>query len=138
MALDEYLASRARRDENGCMIWLGSTVRGYAKASGLGEQLVHRAVYVDAYGPIADGLQIDHLCRNRSCVELSHLEAVTAAENNRRRDEANGTGIYKTHCDQGHPLSGDNLRLGINGWRLCRECRHVVQRRYEQTRRRAA
>lgn len=138
MALDEYLASRARRDENGCMIWLGFTFRGYAKASGLGEQLVHRAVYVDAYGPIADGLQIDHLCRNRSCVELSHLEAVTAAENNRRRDEANGTGIYKTHCKKGHTLAGDNLRVDRKGRRLCRTCRQAAQRQYEQTTRRVA
>lgn len=66
---------------------------------------VHRLAYSECVGPIADGLQIDHLCRNRRCCNPKHLEPVTHRENMRRGIK----GDLTTHCPLGHPLSGANL-----------------------------
>jgi hypothetical protein len=54
-------------------------------------------------GPIPDGLQLDHLCRNKACCNPMHLEPVTARENQRRADIALGIRSAATHCPQGHP-----------------------------------
>lgn len=78
----------------------------------------HRVVYETVVGPVPEGLELDHLCRNRGCVNPAHLEPVTHQENMRR-----GHWGMKTHCPQGHPYEGDNLvRDGHS--RICRWCRN--------------
>lgn len=96
--------------ESGCIIWLGSTCKG-----GYGNFLyngkidkAHRVAYIMKNGEIPEGLEIDHLCRVRSCVNPDHLEAVTHKENCERAISHNS---LKTHCPKGHPYSGDNLYL---------------------------
>src|SRR5258708_31744488 len=81
----------------------------------------HRYAYELLVGPIGDGLEPDHLCRNRSCVNPSHVEPVTRRENVLRGGNPQAINARKTHCNQGHPLSGDNLRME-NGSRRCRTC----------------
>ena len=76
------------------------------------------------------GLEPDHLCRNRSCVRPSHLEAVTHLENMRR-----GKNGAKSNCPEGHPLRGHNLWRVTNsgtGWtaRLCRICAYKRSNAY--------
>ncbi len=73
-------------DENGCWIWQRHTVpSGYGRIKRDGRvQLAHRVFYAERYGPIPRGLQLDHLCRVRACVNPEHLEPVTCAENVRR------------------------------------------------------
>jgi hypothetical protein len=74
-------------------------------------------------GPIPEGMEIDHLCRNRGCVNPEHLEPVTRQENIRRSQSISVANAAKTHCPYGHLLSGANLYLRPNrGGRACREC----------------
>jgi hypothetical protein len=97
----------------------------------------HRVSYELFVGPIPEGLELDHLCRNRSCVNPKHLEPVTRKENLRRSPLACWSGglalrikkKVKTHCVHGHPYSGDNLIVRGNGWRVCRECKLIYMRK---------
>ena len=120
------LLDRVRWTESGCWEWTGAhTKAGYAA---IRDGYLHRLSYEHFIGPIPDGLEIDHLCRNRGCCNPLHLEAVTHAENMRR-----GFWGAKTHCPKGHPYEGDNLIGGGKAGRLCRECK--AQRRNKTERR---
>lgn len=113
---------------------------GYAKKSHEGRmRLAHRLVYTALAGDIPDGLQLDHLCRVRHCVNPDHLEPVTQSENNRRsgaaisavrRMQANATAAKrtKTHCQRGHPFDLFNTRIEATGQRRCRACKNAGQR----------
>jgi hypothetical protein len=111
----EELAERVPFSE--CWVWTGHIDRrtGYGT---LCRQLVHRFSYELFVGPIPAGLYIDHLCRNKWCVNPKHLEPVTCAENFRRYFAT------ITHCPQGHEYDEENtLRLYAgNGMRGCRAC----------------
>ena len=115
-------------DDNGCWPWVGRLqVDGYATISHeLKEVRVHRLTYEWHKGVIPDGLVIDHLCRVRHCVNPDHLDAVTAYENFLRGDAPAAKNARKTHCKNGHPLSGSNLVMDCvrpgRPRRTCRSC----------------
>jgi len=70
---------------SGCWLWLGARSQGYGRYTPLGTQgQAHRVIYEMCRGPIPEGLEVDHLCRNHSCVNPAHLEPVTHQENQRR------------------------------------------------------
>ena len=97
-----------------------------------GTDRAHRAFYMLHVGPIGSGLVIDHLCRTPACVNPDHLEPVTPEENTARGNNFLAVNKRKTHCPQGHPLSGENLRIktnrrGVQG-RVCRVCARVQAR----------
>lgn len=106
--------------------------QAYRNADGYGQFRVgtqtcraHRVSYEHFVGPIPEGLQLDHLCRNRGCVRPSHLEPVTGQENVVRGDgptllqERN---VATTHCPAGHEYTPENTHMW-SGWRYCRQCR---------------
>ena len=113
-------------NEQGCMLWLkGLTDKGYARFSLAGKRVrAHRVSYELAYGPIPEGLVIDHVkergCTNRHCAAPGHLEAVPPGENTARGNPGQHN-ARKTHCPQDHAYDEENT-LVSRGSRRCRLC----------------
>lgn len=84
----------------------------------------HRQVYIETYGPIPEGLEIDHVCQNPRCINPKHLEAVTHLENMRRSLHKR----IKTHCRKGHEYTLDNTIEYKDGKRKCRTCHYLTDR----------
>ena len=110
--LARFWSKVSNHDTNGCQNWTGPRDRhGYGSFSMRSlNWKAHRVSWTIANGQIGDGLELDHLCRNPSCVRPDHLEPVTHAENMRRGrgGEYNGA---KTHCPQGHEYTLANTKL---------------------------
>lgn len=123
----------------GCAVWPGHTVNGYGVTSFHGENCyVHRLLYEHFVGPIPEGLVLDHIvCDNPPCANFAHLRVCTDGENTLRSNNPIAANARKTHCNRGHPYSGDNLLLRANGDRKCRTCQ-VQRREAERARKEAA
>ena len=130
----ERFAAHVVVAESGCWEWQGhARPDGYANATSGGKRvLAHRWSYELHVGPIPDGLTIDHLCRNRRCVNPEHLEAVTQRENNMRAtDSVTSVNSIKTHCPKGHPYDEANTYAMPGGGRDCRQCINARSREYK-------
>lgn len=103
-----------------CWPWVGARNRkGYGNFR---SRSAHVVAYELRNGPIPSGLEVDHTCRNRACVNPLHLEAVTHAENVRR--------AQPQQCRRGHDLSGENVKIVIRADGTRRKCR-ACQRFYK-------
>lgn len=108
-SLSQRLWDKVRKTSD-CWVWQGANNNGYGciKVSGT-NKYVHRVAWELENGPIPEGLTIDHLCKNRACVRLSHLELVTLQENLFRR-----WGSTSTHYGCGHPKEGRGRCIPCN------------------------
>lgn len=110
----------------GCWEWVGCVQsNGYGRAwNGNIVTYAHRVVFNIVNGPFDSSLDLDHLCRNRRCVNPSHLEPVTRSENLRRGMAGENIASIqriKTHCPKGHEYNEENTSRR-NGKRHCKKC----------------
>jgi hypothetical protein len=114
---------------SGCWIWTAALNRsGYGQFRLTGQRgtsSAHRVVYEAERGPIPNGMTLDHLCRNRCCVNPDHLEPVTHRENVLRSPLTLASiNAGKTHCQHGHEFTAENTYTRPRG-RMCRECHRL-------------
>lgn len=121
--LHERLFAHSELAPDGCRVWTGyRTPDGYGRMTVNGAtQGAHRVAYELFVGAIPKGLVIDHLCRNRACVNPLHLEVVTNRENILRGEGHAAQNARKTHCIRGHDLT-DPKNTYTWGTRECRLC----------------
>lgn len=130
--------AKVKKLDNGCWFWTAYKDKlGYGRflrATGK-NMLAHRWSYLNLKGIIKEGLELDHLCRNPSCVNPDHLEAVSHQENMRRGI----TGQYMkerskliTHCPQGHEYNQENTYYHRGKYKQCRICKRDYLRKYRK------
>jgi hypothetical protein len=121
----ESLMDRTTTHPNGCICWDGAlSPEGYGRARyGGREWWVHRLIFTLSVAPLAEGEELDHLCKNPACVNVEHLEIVPHRINLLRGDSVASINAAKTHCINGHPFSAENTyRWAKDGSRRCRTC----------------
>lgn len=145
---DRFMSYVEMIPECGCWIWTGSTngnkkhpeydygkIKSGPKNSP-SHRYAHRVAYELFRGPIPEGMNLDHLCRTRLCVNPWHLQICTGPENTRRGNSGK-CHAERTHCPQGHPYDAENTlllppgrggRTSVN--RMCRECSRKRRREY--------
>lgn len=116
--------------ETGCQIWQGSLDRhGYGQIFAGGKTFrVHRLNYILAKGELDVSVKLDHLCRNRACINPDHLDPVSDRVNILRGESFSAVNARKTHCDHGHEFSKTNTHFSKK--RNCRACACVRSRAY--------
>lgn len=126
--LFDFPPSRRRKAQyilyanNGCWLWHGITDNRYGTITINGKRSqAHNHIYEKEIGPIPEGLELDHLCRVKSCVNPEHLYPVTHMENTRR---SHGVfGIPGNLCIHGHEMTEENTYTRPNGEKECRDCK---------------
>lgn len=131
MTLPAHFWAKVDKTET-CWNWTGSLVDGYsrfgdlraAERNGYSTTLAYRILWEDINGSVPVGLELDHLCNNRSCVRPDHLEPVTHQENVRRRFERRAT------CPNGHPITPENRvpHYDVETGDRCLPCRRKANR----------
>jgi len=121
-------------DDNGCWPWSGQQNRqGYGVAVLRGRKMTaHRVAWLRSGHSIEVELTLDHLCRNKLCINPGHLEPVTRKENVLRGDTLPAANLRKTVCANGHPYSPENTIHKGDGSRVCRICKSDQNRRYQR------
>lgn len=135
---EERLFSRIAENATGCWLWNGARVRdGYGTIGCNGRNVrVHRVMYEYFIADVPKGLDLDHLCRVRHCVNPWHLDPVTRQVNIIRGDKP-GINAGKTHCPHGHEYTDANT-IVYKGSRFCRACKRERQREYQLKKKREA
>lgn len=122
-------AIKSERPDTPCWAWGGSRHEsGYGVLyMGTGRKdvkyrVAHRVIWEGFHGPVPKGLELDHLCRNRGCVNPDHLEAVTSRVNNLRGMSPTAQHARQTHCKRGHEFTSENTLKHSSGGRRCKTC----------------
>ncbi len=126
----DRLLSKIELSDDGCWLWTAHRdVVGYGRLRvGPTSKPAHNLVYEVFVGAVPEGLELDHLCRNRGCVNPEHLEPVTHRENVLRGASPIAAAAAQTHCLRGHALSGDNVYIiPSSGSRQCRTCKRMLR-----------
>jgi hypothetical protein len=129
---EERFDAKVSVTAGGCHEWHGYVdAKGYGVFGVGGRKLMkaHRYSYARAHGEVPSGLQLDHVCRNRRCVNPAHLEPVTSRENTIRGNLARGPAGA---CSKGHTMDAANTYVTSRGRRECRACRAAAQRRFRR------
>lgn len=153
-SIEDRIRSRVIVDpRTGCWIWQRALAgHGYGQIRiGQTAHYAHRIAYEHFVGPIPEGMTLDHLCHtndpecpggddcpHRRCCNPEHLEVVTRGENVLRGVGFAAVNARKTHCPSGHEYTLENTALSPEGWRSCRVCSRVNQRRRKAARKAAA
>ena len=141
---DRFVArfhAKTTRHPSGCIEWAASRQpNGYGQFFAEGHMLkAHRVAWRLAHGrDVAAGMVLDHLCRNRACVNPEHLEEVTQRVNLLRGDTVTARNAAAKTCAQGHPYDEANTGRRSNGDRLCRTCKRSWDRKQYENRRKLA
>lgn len=138
---EERFWSKVNKQLGACWLWVAATDRdgyGVFRVSAGRMAAAHRYAYELAHGAVPQGLQLDHLCRVRSCVNPAHLEPVTSGENQRRSPIALATiNAAKSACVSGHLFDEANTGRSATGrnQRWCRTCKREKRRAFVERRR---
>jgi len=124
---------------DGCVVWTGSLRGGYGRVGSGGRYgskiATHRAMWEYYIGPIPEGLEPDHTCKNHACWAINHLELVTHQVNVLRGDAPTAVNARKTHCIHNHEFTPENTYRQNGGGRGCLICRRATQKRYDNRKR---
>jgi len=128
----ERILPRVCVKPSGCWEWTGGVNhRGYGIVKIGGKSYrVHRLFYELTVGPIGEGYELDHTCRNHRCINPDHLEQVTHTENMRR-----GYYALKECCPKGHPYNEENTYVRPDGRRKCRLCARDASSKWRASKR---
>ena len=141
VSISRFWSKVDKRGPDECWPWMGAKSRkGYGRYFHMYRDVIaHRLSFFIAHGKMPDGVT-DHLCRNRLCVNPAHLEDVTNKENVLRGVGLTAINAKKTHCKNGHELSGENLlKSALNkGMRNCKICHATYMAEYKRKRRAVA
>lgn len=146
ISIHERFWTKIEKLDGGCWGWKGwISNTGYGGFQVNGKSvLAHRFAYEEVKGKIPVGLEIDHLCRVRSCVNPAHLEAVTRKVNAERAFEVAGikgppgVNARKTHCINGHEFNIENTYPTERHRRTCRQCHCMHMRNFRARRKEEA
>ena len=139
--VERFDAKVTPEPNTGCWLWTASVSKaGYGLLNVDGKTTyAHRMAFERAGGVLIPGLELDHLCRNRSCCNPTHLRQVTRRENIMARGSLSPGKAHaaKTHCPQGHEYTPENTHMERLGNRFGRRCKACSNRRRSERKRRA-
>lgn len=132
-AIEERIKRFMAPQPNGCIEWTGGIdTPGYGAIRYEGKRWrAHRLIYTLFRNPIPERKILDHLCRNRRCVNLDHLELTTQSVNIARSSNAFAKQREATHCRRGHPFDLFNTAIRNGRWRVCKSCSEERRRKKE-------